>query len=246
MKETSSVRVTTLVDNDVWKKGLRSSWGLSLYVETVTEEKQHTILMDTSGSVEALFENASRLGANLSTVEAIFISHWHEDHCGSLSHVLPLSRRRIPVYVPSVNPSGIRIIREARGIPWVCSRPTEFMEGMMSTGEMWNGISEHSLLINLNERGLVVLTGCSHPGVINIIKRAQKISGGDNIHAVIGGFHISSTNKGMKVAEFLRQLGVKLVSPCHCTHAKAKIGIMKIMEEEYIRNGSGKSISIGF
>jgi 7,8-dihydropterin-6-yl-methyl-4-(beta-D-ribofuranosyl)aminobenzene 5'-phosphate synthase len=81
---------------------------------------------------------------------------------------------------------------------------------------------------------------------MNIIKCAQKVSGIDKIYAVIGGFHISSTNEGMKVAEFLRQLGVKLVSPCHYTHAKAKIGIIKIMEEEYIRNGSGKSISIGF
>jgi 7,8-dihydropterin-6-yl-methyl-4-(beta-D-ribofuranosyl)aminobenzene 5'-phosphate synthase len=163
VKETSSVRVTTLVDNGVWKKGLRSAWGLSLYVETVTEEKQHTILMDTSASVEALFENATRLGANLSTIEAVFISHWHEDHCGSLSHVLPLSQRPIPVCVPSVNPSGIRRIREAEGAPLICSEPTEFMEGVMSTGEMWDGISEHSLLINLNKKGLVILTGCSHP-----------------------------------------------------------------------------------
>lgn len=245
MKEVSTVRVTTLVDNDVWKKGLRSSWGLSLYVETVTEEKRHTILMDTSGSFEALFENASRLGVNLSSVEAIFISHWHGDHCGSLSHVLPLSQQPIPVYVPSVSPSRIRTIREAQGIPLVCSRPTEFMEGMMSTGEMWDGISEHSLLVNLRERGLVVLTGCSHPGIMNIIKCAQKVSGIDKIYAVMGGFHVSSTNEGVKVAEFLGRLGVKLVSPCHCTHTRAKIGIIKIMEEGYIRNGSGKSISIG-
>lgn len=245
MKETSSVRVTTLVDNEVWRKGLRSSWGLSLYVETLTEEKRHIILMDTSGSFEALFNNASRLGVNLSSLEALFISHWHEDHCGSLSHVLPLSRRTIPVYVPSVSPSRIRIISEAQGIPLVCSRPIEFMGGMMSTGEMWDGISEHSLLINLRERGLVVLTGCSHSGIINIIKRAQKVSGINKIYAVIGGLHISSTNEGIKVAEFLRRLGVKLVSPCHCTHAKAKIGIIKIMKEGYIRNGSGKGISIG-
>lgn len=230
MKEVSSVRVTTLVDNDVWREGLKSSWGLSLYVETVTEEKQRTVLMDTSGSFEALFENASWLGVNLSTVEAIFISHWYGDHCGSLSHILPLSQQPIPVYVPSVSPSRIRMIGEAQGIPLVCSRPIEFMEGMMSTGEMWDGISEHSLLINLSEKGLVVLTGCSHPGIMNIIRRAQKVSGVDKIYAVIGGFHISSTNEGMKVAELLGRLGVKLVSPCHCTHTKAKIGIIKILK----------------
>jgi metal-dependent hydrolase (beta-lactamase superfamily II) len=144
-----------------------------------------------------------------------------------------------------VNPTRIRIIREVQGIPLVCSRPIEFMEGIMSTGEMWDGISEHSLLINLSEKGLVVLTGCSNLGIINIIERAQKVPGIHKIYAVVGGFHISSTSGSMKVAEFLRGLGVKMVSPCHCTHTGAKIGIIKILKEEYIRNGSGKSISIG-
>jgi metal-dependent hydrolase (beta-lactamase superfamily II) len=54
-------------------------------------QKRHIILMDTSGSFEALFKNASWLSVSLSSVEAILISHWYEDHCGSLSHVLPLS-----------------------------------------------------------------------------------------------------------------------------------------------------------
>lgn len=107
MKVASSLMVTTLVDNEVWRKGLRSSWGLSLYAETVTEEKRHIISVDTSGSFEALFKNASWLSVKLSSVEAIFVPHWHEDLCGSLSHVSPLSRRPIPVFVPSVSLLGL-------------------------------------------------------------------------------------------------------------------------------------------
>jgi len=238
------IKVTTLVDNEVYKKGLKSSWGLSFFIEIVIGEKQHVLLMDTSDSFEALSENAQKLGVNLSSVDAIFISHWHIDHCGSLDHILPLSRRPIHVYVPSENPSAMRAIKETKGIPVVCPQPTGLFEGVLSTGKIWGGISEHSLIMKLKGKGLVVLTGCSHPGVMNIIKRAVEVSGVNKIHAVIGGLHISNMEEGMKVAEFLRSLGVKLVSPCHCTGVKAKIGIVKILEKEFVRNGVGKVISI--
>lgn len=245
MKEVDLLKVTTLVDNEIYKKRLKSSWGLSFFIEIVKSDKRHVLLMDTSDSFEALSGNAQKLGVNLSSFDAIFISHWHIDHCGSLHHILPLSRRLIHVYVPSENTSTMRAIKEVQGIPVVCSGPVELFEGVLSTGEMWGGISEHSLIIKLKRKGLVILTGCSHPGVINIIKRAQEVSGINKIHAVIGGLHISSMEEGIKVAESLRKLGVKLVSPCHCTGAKAKIGIVKILEKEFVRNGVGRVISIG-
>jgi len=245
VKEWDSAKVTTLVDNDVWMRGLASSWGLSLYVEIDSGEERHRILMDTSGSSNVLFSNAGKLEVDLSDVEAVFVSHWHLDHCGCLSHVLPLLRQRTPVYVPSMNSSGIRTIREAEGKPIVCSDPVSLMEGVMSTGEMIGGVSEHSLVINIKGKGLVVLAGCAHPGIVNIVKRAQQVSGVSEVYAVIGGFHISSKREGAYVAEFLQELGVQLVSPCHCTGVNAKQAIADIMKTEFAKNGSGKVWSIG-
>ncbi len=244
VKDCHSTKVTTLVDNDVWKKGLASTWGLSLYVEIDSGEERHRILMDTSGSFEVLFGNARKLGVNLSDVEAVFVSHWHLDHCGCLSHVLPLLRQQTPVYVPSKSSSGIKAIREAEGTPIVCSDPVYFMDGVMSTGEIGGGVSEHSLVINMRDKGLVVLSGCAHPGIVNIVKRAQLVSGVSRVYAVIGGFHISSKREGAYVAEFLHELGVKLVSPCHCTGVNAKDAIADIMKGNCVKNGSGKVWSI--
>lgn len=244
MRELKSVRVTTLVDNDVWEAGLASTWGLSLFVEVFMENERHVVLMDTSGSSNALFGNARKLGIYLSTVESIFISHWHGDHCGSLDHVLPSLRRSTPVYVPSKNLFEFERIMTLGGAPEVCSGPIEFMEGIMSTGEIGWGVSEHSLLMNVEGRGLVVLTGCGHPGVVRIVKRAEQVSG-TNIYAVVGGFHISSMREGVSEAKALREMGVRLISPCHCTGLNAEIGIAKVMKEGYIKNGSGKVISIG-
>ncbi|HDQ06889.1 MAG TPA: MBL fold metallo-hydrolase [Candidatus Bathyarchaeota archaeon] len=245
MKDCRSVKITTLVDNDAWMIGLASSWGLSLYVEIDYGEERHRILMDTSGSSDVLFTNIRKLGVNLSDVEAVFISHWHMDHCGSLSHVLPLLRPQTPVYVPSLNPSGIRTVREAEGTPIVCSNSLSLMDGVMSTGEMIGGVSEHSLVINLRDKGLVVLAGCSHPGIVNIVKRAQQVSGVSKVYAVIGGFHISSKREGAHVAEFLQKSDVKLVSPCHCTGASARDAIADIIKSRCVKNGSGKVWTIG-
>ena len=201
------------------------------------------MLVDTSGSFDTLSKNASKLDVKLSDIEAVFVSHWHGDHCGSLSHVLPLLRQSTPVYVPSEYSSGIREIMEAGGTPRVCSEPVEFTEGVMSTGEVGGGVSEHSMLMNVRNKGLVILTGCSHPGIINIIKRAQQISGISKVHAVIGGVHISGTHEGANVGKFLREIGVELVSPGHCTPADARNAIADIMGERCVRNGSGRVFS---
>jgi len=235
MKEVNSVKITTLVDNDVWEKGLSSTWGLSFYVETFQENDKHTILMDVSGSFETFHENASKLGIDLTVIEAIFISHWHGDHVGALSQVLPLIKCSVPVYVPSANASSAR----------VCSEPMELLGGLMSTGEMPTRISEHSLIIDVKDKGLVVLTGCCHPGTINILKRAMKASGVNKVYAVMGGFHISGSNVGVKVGEFLKELNVEIVCPCHCTNQDARNGIAEIVGEKYVKIGSGKTITIG-
>jgi 7,8-dihydropterin-6-yl-methyl-4-(beta-D-ribofuranosyl)aminobenzene 5'-phosphate synthase len=239
MKELNSVRVTTLVENDVWKTGLTFSWGISLYVETYKGEERHTVLMDTSGSFATLSNNASKLDMKLSGVEAVFISHWHGDHCGSLSHVLPLLRRSTPVYVPSENSSGIRKIKEAGGAPMICSEPIEFMEGVISTGEIGGWTSEHSLLTNVKDKGLVILTGCGHPGIVNIVKRAQQVSGVSRALAVIGGFHIS-VREALETADLLRKIGAELVSPCHCTSGNVKRVLSDKLGKRCVKNGSGK------
>ena len=240
MNEVDFVRITTIVDNSAWKKELASIWGLSFYFEFIVGNKKHAGLMDTSGSVSAFLRNASKLGLNLFEVDSVFISHWHSDHFGALTKLLSLLKPQTNVYVPSENTFAFKQIRGCGAVLRICSKPIEFISGIMSTGEMSNGIREHSLLINVKNKGLVILVGCSHPGIIKILKRAQKVSGVDKIFAVMGGFHISSINEGMKVGKFLRELDVKLVSPCHCTSVEAKQGIAKVVGERYVKNGSGK------
>ncbi len=78
MRTVESITITTIVDNDVWRRGLASSWGLSFHIEVLVKEgRKFRVLMDVGGSFQAFKKNCSVLGIDPTRVESIFISHWH-------------------------------------------------------------------------------------------------------------------------------------------------------------------------
>lgn len=82
---------------------------------------------------------------------------------------------------------------------------------------------DQALFVVVKDKGLVVVTGCAHAGLINTIKQAQRMAGSSGVHAVIGGFHLASASAERTKAtiEELQKAGVKAVMPCHCTGKKA-------------------------
>lgn len=236
-----NVRLTILVDNEVYIEGLNSTWGLSIYVEAEKGELKRRILMDTSGSYDTLIYNSSKLKIDLLAVEAIFISHWHGDHCGCLKEVLEILEPKTPVYVPCQNRSGVKTIEEAGGKPIICSEPKSFFNGFVSTGCLGRWTKEHSLLIRLVDSSFILLTGCAHPGIINIAKHSQGLMENSRLKAAIGGFHISRRREGLAVGEFMKQSKVEVVSPCHCTGEDAKRGIYELLGDNYAECGSGRT-----
>ena len=119
---------------------------------------------------------------------------------------------------------------------------------MITTGRIKNRnrktIAEHSLIINVKNKGLMILVGCSHPGVCKIIHQAQKITENQPVYGVTGGFHISTREEGIKTSKCLKDANLKLISPCHCTGEKAKKTMKEILGKEFMENGSGKIIAI--
>lgn len=95
------------------------------------------------------------------------------------------------------------------------------------------------------ENGLIIITGCAHPGIVNIVKKSKEIAN-KNIYLVLGGFHLgeASDSEINSIIKNFRELEVKKVAPCHCTGDKA----IQLFEQEYkddfIKNGVGKIIKI--
>jgi 7,8-dihydropterin-6-yl-methyl-4-(beta-D-ribofuranosyl)aminobenzene 5'-phosphate synthase len=96
-------------------------------------------------------------------------------------------------------------------------------------------LDDQSMLINVESKGLVIITGCAHSGIINIIDHATRIAGTEKVYAVIGGLHMVdySAGKMEKTIELLKERGPTLLMPCHCTGIEGIIAL---------REGLGKSV----
>jgi 7,8-dihydropterin-6-yl-methyl-4-(beta-D-ribofuranosyl)aminobenzene 5'-phosphate synthase len=100
---------------------------------------------------------------------------------------------------------------------------------------------EQALFFNVKHKGLVVLSGCAHAGIVNTVKQAQKAAGVEKIHAILGGFHlinakpevIDATVRGIKA------MRPDFIAPAHCTGFEALVAFSRAMPEEFILNTAG-------
>jgi len=213
------VTVTILYDNEVYQEGLKSDWGFSCVIE---KENSPKILFDTGANGSILLSNMEKLEIEPTSIDEIFISHNHFDHIGGLSSFLNVNNK-VKVYVPV----SLRGIRDAKEVIYI-DKLLKIHQDFFSTGEL-EGI-EQSLVIK-EEKGLVVIAGCSHPGVGNILKAASQFGA---VKVLIGGLH------GFNDFDLIKNLDS--VCPTHCTQFKEKI--KELYPEKYIPGGVGKIISI--
>jgi 7,8-dihydropterin-6-yl-methyl-4-(beta-D-ribofuranosyl)aminobenzene 5'-phosphate synthase len=101
---------------------------------------------------------------------------------------------------------------------------------------------DQALVVNVKDKGLVVITGCGHSGIINTINYAKELTGRDTIYAVMGGMHLTG---GIfepiipRTVEELRKFKPRFLVPCHCTVLKAVNEIMRASPEAFIQNSVG-------
>lgn len=97
-------------------------------------------------------------------------------------------------------------------------------------GERPDTLVDDSALAFRSEDGLVILTGCSHSGICNIIEYARKVCGEERVCDVIGGFHLLSPDPGTlaETCACLQKLAPKAMHPCHCTDLGSKVAISRV------------------
>ena len=103
-------------------------------------------------------------------------------------------------------------------------------------------LDDQALVANVRGKGLVVLTGCGHSGIVNIVRHAQALTGVQRIHAIVGGFHMSGPYFEPIIAptvEALRAFAPKVIVPGHCTGYKPQMAIAQAMPEAYVHNAVG-------
>lgn len=130
------------------------------------------------------------------------------------------------------------------------ARTTTFEKGFAVHYSLRHGVWEHDPLIhddqcaiiNVRGKGLVVITGCGHAGIINIVRNAQALTGIQQIHAIIGGFHLTGALFEPIIAPTvaaLRQIAPRYLVPGHCTGWKAIHEIARTLPDAFIPNSVG-------
>lgn len=225
------------------RKGLESGWGFSCLVDG-------KILFDTGSQAETLVGNMSRLMVDRSDIRAVVISHDHWDHTGGLWEILR-SGSKMKVYASrSFSEEFKRGVKELGGKLSFSSKPKQILKNIFVTGDIpgeYKGepISEQALVIK-GQKGVSIITGCAHPGLVNIVETVKKSMNIRKIYLVFGGFHIekSSREEITEVIEDLKKLGVSKVGPSHCTGDKARRIFKGKFHENYIPVKAGHIIQL--
>ena len=238
--EGSSIVITILYDNYPLKEGLKTDWGFSCIVEGT----EKTILFDTGTQSDILFHNIGQLKVKPARVELVALSHIHGDHTGGLWAFLG-ENSRISVYVPDSFPDAFKKRVENSGAKIISvSDPVEICSHVHLTGEIMGPVNEQALILDTSQ-GLVVITGCAHPGIANMVKRAKEVVKKD-VHLVFGGFHLrgKSDAEVKAIISQFKDMGVQKVGATHCTGDRAIELFRQAYGENFVQMGVGKVIRI--
>jgi len=230
-----SGRFTILYDNIPFNSSCTAEWGFSCLVELGNE----TVLFDTGGDSEAFTHNVEALGVDLAEVDHLVLSHEHQDHVAGLGVVLGAGGdltvympRSFPYHLKSTVRGGVATLVETWDATLVCP-------GVATTRVLEYEPDEQALMVNTGG-GLVLITGCSHPGVQNLVRAAEEATGLE-IRFVFGGFHMGDASRATLdglVAE-LKGLGVEIAAPTHCSGDLARLAFREGYGEDYVELGVG-------
>ena len=239
-----NLAVLILVENSIYRRDLIAEHGLSFWFKYGDEE----YLFDT-GQGMALFENAKKLDIDFNRLKAVFLSHGHDDHTGGLRQLLSINPDIDVIAHPDVFEAkysrnkeiGMDVIKKDINLFRAVKDNKEIYPGIFLTGEVprTNDFEtkskkytikidekiqidtfrdDETLFIETN-KGLVLLLGCSHSGIVNIIEYIKKLKGNDKIYAIIGGMHLINAGEDRikQTISYLKKINFELLIPLHCT-----------------------------
>jgi len=235
----SNLNLFIIYDNQLHDKNLKSGWGFSCLVEYLDKK----ILFDTGDNSEKLSFNLSKLNINPQDIDVVVLSHNHSDHTGGLEAVIS-KNKKLALYFPESFPEDFREKIKARGAkPYPVTEMVNISPQIFA-GPQMNGFGpkEIPLAVDL-DKGICIITGCAHPGILKMVKTVKEKLKKD-IYLVMGGFHLEFSLGTNKIIEGFKKMGVVKAAPCHCTGKKAINLFEQEFGKDFIRIGTGLKIEI--
>ena len=224
-----------------WERFIRR-WGVSFLIG-------EDVIFDTFGDPGVLLNNIHRFNIDITKIRHIVISHDDWDHISGLWYLIH-DRKDITVYACPGFKEDIKSRIRSFGVQLVEAAGSIIIkEDIYSTGQLCSEsegrlIYEQSLTIK-TAKGLLIITGCAHPGIISIVDNIRK-KFNENIYFVIGGLHL----KDMPIARIedvisrLKPSGIKKIAPLHCTGEIAQRLLKEAYGDNYLSLRIGETLEL--
>ncbi len=237
------MKIKILYDNKTSKKNILAGWGFSCFVDD-------RILFDTGEKSESLLNNMKEMGVDAARIREVVISHDHWDHTGGLPGILK-GKEVVKVYICHSFGAELRNeIRSSRGFIIEPADFREISENIFATGPIHGKHKsqdiEEQALVASTPKGISVITGCAHPGIVKMVERAKKEFPDKKIYSVIGGFHLKDKGRDeiVSVVEELKALGVEKAGPAHCTGEEAINIFKESFKDNFIPIAAGEELEV--
>ncbi|MDQ7816173.1 MAG: MBL fold metallo-hydrolase [Melioribacteraceae bacterium] len=237
----TQIKLTVLYDNNPLLNKLQTDWGFSCLIETDSS----ALLFDMGDNGKILLDNMKNLGIDQKRIDSVFLSHYHHDHTGGLKEFLYANPNVKVFYPASFQQELADLIKRMNALPVPVSDFTEIMPDLFSLGVIDGTIPEQSLAIR-SQNGIIIITGCAHPGIINILQKAKDKFPEELIYLALGGFHLHRLNEEEinDVIQKIYDMDLLNVAPTHCTGNTARSMFKEVFDADYIEVGIGKEIKI--
>lgn len=214
------MKIQIIYDNKVLNEKFVSGWGFSCLVD-------ERILFDTGDKGDDLLKNMAAMNIDVSQIEKVVISHDHWDHTGGLWDVIE-KRKSLAVYgCPGFSSSFKKKVLKNGGRFIETGSFQEISDNVFLTGGIPGrhklmSLEEQAIVVK-TEKGLTVVTGCAHPGIVTILEIVKEKYPIQQLYCVLGGFHLINSDK--RSVEFILQkldsMGVQFAGPAHCSGDEA-------------------------
>jgi 7,8-dihydropterin-6-yl-methyl-4-(beta-D-ribofuranosyl)aminobenzene 5'-phosphate synthase len=232
------MKIQILYDKESIIENLRTGWGVSFLIGD-------RILFDTGENGRWLLGNIRNLKVDIEKIEAVVISHDHWDHTGGLWELLK-NKEGLKVYAcPDFSAGFKRKVKKLKGKLIEAEGITKIIKDIFVTGEIAGEfkrryIAEQALIIK-TKKGFTIVTGCSHPGIIKIVKQVKNNFPDKKIYLVFGGFHLmdKSREEIRPTVEKLREMGIEKAGPTHCSGHDAEVIFKEVYKDNFISIKTG-------